>query len=79
MTENELLNIVSNSLDVPREKININSSSQNLEEWDSLGHLAILTAIDKATQGKASEIETLASSSSLFEIFEILKKHNIAK
>jgi hypothetical protein len=38
-----------------------------------------LTAIDKATDGKASEIETLASSTSLSEILEILKKNNIAK
>lgn len=79
MTENDLIEIVANSLSVPRENININTNSQNLEEWDSLGHLTILTAIDKATDGKASEIETLASSTSLSEILEILKKNNIAK
>lgn len=79
MTVNDLFDIVSNSLNVTRENININTNSKNLEEWDSLGHLAILTAIDKATEGKASEIEALASSSSLSEIFEILKKNNIAK
>lgn len=79
MTENDLFEIVANSLSVPRENININTNSQNLEEWDSLGHLTILTAIDKATDGKASEIETLASSTSLSEILEILKKNNIAK
>lgn len=79
MTENDLIEIVANSLSVPRDNININTNSQNLEEWDSLGHLTILTAIDKATDGKASEIETLASSTSLSEILEILKKNNIAK
>ena len=79
MTENDLFEIVSNSLNVPRENIDLNTSSKNLDEWDSLGHLAILTAIDKATGGKASEIETLALASSLSEIFEILKKNNIAK
>ena len=75
----ELINIISKSLNLSKDKIDISVSSESLEERDSLGHLTILSAIDKATDGKASEIETLSSCSSVKEIFENLKKNNLAK
>ena len=77
--QSKLLDLISKSLNVSRDKIDISTNSESLEEWDSLGHLTILSAIDKATDGKASEIETLSSCSSVKEIFENLKKNNLAK
>ena len=41
-------------------------------EWDSLGHLSILTALDDATGGKASSISDLGDASSVSEIISIL-------
>ena len=77
--QSKLLDLISKSLNVSRDKIDISTNSESLEECDSLGHLTILSAIDKATDGKASEIETLSSCSSVKEIFENLKKNNLAK
>jgi acyl carrier protein len=80
MIDKKKLNkIVAKALNVPLEKINDQSSSSNLEEWDSLGHLAILTSIDNHTLGKASKIETLSSCTSLTDLYKTLVSNNIAK
>ena len=43
-----------------------------------LGHLAILTSIDKHTSGKASKIETLANCTSFKDLYKTLVTNNIA-
>ena len=76
--KNKLINIIAKALDVSPKKINDKSSTKNLEEWDSLGHLAILTSIDKHTSGKASKIETLANCTSFKDLYKTLVTNNIA-
>ena len=54
MTENKIITIVSKAL---KKKVNIKSNVNNTEEWDSLGQLSILSALEKATKGKSSKID----------------------
>ena len=54
MDEKKIISIVSKAL---KKKINAKSNVKNTEEWDSLGQLSILSAIDKATKGKSSKID----------------------
>ena len=77
INKNQLIEIIAKALNVPKEKINEQSSTENLEEWDSLGHLSILTSIDNYTSGKASKIETLSGCTSLKDLHETLVKNNI--
>ena len=49
-----LKKIISKALNVSENKITEKSSSSNLEEWDSLGHLSIMSSIDKILKGKIS-------------------------
>ena len=79
MTRDDLIRIISVALDVSEKQINDDTNNENLEEWDSLGHLAILSAIDKSTNGKASKIETLSSCTSFKELCKTLKKSNLAQ
>ena len=58
-------------------KINENSSSKNVEEWDSLGHLSILSAIDNALDGKASDLTDLANADSVGKIIKILESNKL--
>ena len=44
--------IIAKSLKIELSEINENSSSKNVEEWDSLGHLTILMNLDKNFKGK---------------------------
>ena len=60
-------------------KIDEKSSQDDIEAWDSLGQLSIITALDKATKGKSSKIKALADANSVKKILDILKKNKILK
>lgn len=59
------------------EDVTLETSVDNTEEWDSLGHLSILSALDKNLKGKSSNIRELGEVKSVKEITEILKSHNL--
>ena len=58
----ELFECIAKALKVNSNKININSSSDNIEDWDSLGQLNILTALDKKLKGKVFGIKKISHS-----------------
>ena len=76
MNEKDIISIVSKAL---KKKVSAKSSVKNTEEWDSLGQLSILSAIEKATKGKSSKIKALADANSVKKILDILKKNKILK
>jgi acyl carrier protein len=71
MTEKQIILIVKKSLKV--RKINQKSSSENIEKWDSLGHLSIMVKLDKETKGKSSTID-LSSCTSIKKLSKALSK-----
>ena len=78
MTEKELFKLIKTSLKTSK-KIDIKSSSKNIEEWDSLGQLAILTTLDKKFKNKASKLSKLATVETLKDVVSILKKAKLLK
>ena len=46
-----LIEIISKSLNIKKNKINDKTNLQNLDEWDSLGVLSVMTALDKKYKG----------------------------
>lgn len=80
MNDNNILllkQIIAKSLKIELSKINENSSSKNIEEWDSLGHLTILMSLDKKFKGKLNSISELSNCDSLKKIYKTLIKHKI--
>lgn len=63
MTINEKLVLISNALDLNVEDIQPEKHLEELEEWDSLGTIAIITMLDKhfQVQLKAEDIESLVT------------------
>lgn len=59
------------------EEVTLKTNVDNTEEWDSLGHLSILSALDKNLNGKSSNIKELGEVKSVKEIADILKSHNL--
>lgn len=43
----KLMNTISSSLEVPESEITIELAAGHVENWDSLGHLKIILAIEK--------------------------------
>jgi len=78
MTEKELFKLIKTSLKTSK-KIDLKSSSRNIEEWDSLGQLAILTTLDKKFKNKASKLTKLATAETVKDIVSILKKAKLIK
>lgn len=76
---NLLIKIVSTSLKLSKNKINDKSSVKNLEEWDSIGHLSILMALDKHFKGKLQNIDELSECDSIKKIHMVLLKNQIFK
>ena len=58
MKQSELFKIIKKCLKT-KSNIDLKSSSRNIEEWDSLGQLSILTTLDKKFKNKASKLEKL--------------------
>jgi acyl carrier protein len=76
ITKDELVSIITNALDTD-DVITLDTTMDDIPEWDSLGHLSILTSLDEATDGKASSLSELGDSYSVNEIISILKKENL--
>lgn len=76
ITKATLITLITDALDA-EDPITDESTMDSVPEWDSLGHLSILTSLDQALDGKASAISELGESSSVDMIFNILKNENL--
>jgi acyl carrier protein len=72
----KLLQIITKALGL-KEQISKDDSIQTIEEWDSLGHLEILAALDMEFEGRMASIQDLASATSVKEIFDILRREKL--
>ena len=79
MDQKKFLVLASKSFGVKINKISINLKLNEIEEWDSIGHLTLLSNLDKATKGKTSKIKGLGTQKSLKKIWDILKKKRLVK
>ena len=75
INEEKVIEIVQSSLKLESGSISIDSSSENVDEWDSLEHLSILVTLDQELKGKAGEIDDLAKATSVRGILEAINKH----
>lgn len=79
MNTNELLKLISGALNIDLSNLKIDSLQENIEEWDSLGHLNILVQLDKATNGKASTLPELVEAKSVGDLIKVLSNNNLLK
>ena len=77
MNTAEVLVAIAKGLDLEAGEVNLESTSETIEDWDSLGHLAVLSALDDATAGRSSELIDLTQAASVREIIDILKHGGI--
>ena len=76
ISQEKVISMVSKALEVEEKSINIDTKSSDVAEWDSLGHLAILSKISEEIGDQFNESQELASASSVKEIFDCLNKVN---
>ena len=71
----QLLVFIAEGLDISVDKLSIDSSSQNIGEWDSLGHLSILSSLDKNISGDIAQLSELGKAESVKSIMEIFNSN----
>jgi len=77
ISESDVLAIVRKALTPADQKITIDSTSDNVEGWDSLAHLTILVDLDKVFSNKVGKINEMASASSVKGILQLLKDNSL--
>ena len=70
--ENEILKLLSVALGSDVSDISIESTSLDIDEWDSLGHLSILQELDLKYDNITDRAPGLASVSSVKEIVDLV-------
>jgi len=73
ISQKEIIEVIKK---VTKKKIDINSSSKNISDWDSLAQLNILTVLDNKLKGKIFTIKQMATADSVKKIILLLKKNN---
>jgi len=72
-----VMEIIEKALELKPGILNEDSDSERIEEWDSLGQLSILVALDNHFEGKISSLSEIADANSVPKILTILKKNSI--
>ena len=70
----EVIDIVSNILNIKKSKITENSGINTIEQWDSLKHMQIISAIEEEYKIEFSEQE-LIRSSNVKKLINSIKKN----
>jgi acyl carrier protein len=72
-----VIEIIEKALELKPGTLGEDSDSERIEDWDSLGQLSILVALDKHFKGKISSLSEIAEANSVPKILTILKKNSI--
>ena len=68
-----VLQIITKSLNIPSKLLNEKTNLNSLEEWDSLGILTVMSAIDKKFKGKVN-VNSFEKVKNISEIVKIINK-----
>ena len=76
-TENDVLREIERTLELDPGSIKSNSLAENVDGWDSMGHLSILLALDKMFEGKVAGISEIAEANSIPKVLQGLRQHSL--
>ena len=74
MNNEEVYKLIEETLGLPPGSVNIESDNKNLSGWDSLGHFAILVALDGKYNDVSISKPEITKATSLKEIIFILSR-----
>lgn len=75
LTEGEIFRAIGAAIDVP--DFDLTSTSENTENWDSLGILSIVSTLSKLTNGRTDKIPEIVTIESASQLAEILRLHGL--
>lgn len=75
ITEDSVLETITKVLKLKNGELQKTSALGDFEEWDSLGHLGILAALDKLFNGQLGSINEMATANSVDKIIDALRSN----
>ena len=69
----ELIELIAEIIDVPKEEIDENTGPKSNHEWDSLAHLAIVAAVEEKYKIKI-EMNQIILISNIKDLANLIKK-----
>jgi len=66
---------IERALDLQKGSLGENSSSAEISQWDSLGQVDIILALDGLFDGKVNSIPEMADANSVPKIIDVLIRH----
>lgn len=77
MKDSDVCDVVAEALGLEAGVVGINDGTNTIQEWDSLGFLSILSALENRYGSRVAAIDDLASVKSVKEIIGIFKREGI--
>jgi hypothetical protein len=77
MQINELLTEIAAALEVEAGTVLPESQIGSIEEWDSLGHISILSRLDLVYDNITERVPDLASCTTVVEIHKLLEQNGL--
>lgn len=71
-SETEIMAIVQRALEITA-PVTLDSSSETIPEWDSLGQINIIVALDEALEGGVSDLPDMATALSTQQLLAVLR------
>jgi len=70
-----LISLVANALEIAPDLIADQTQASEIEEWDSLGHISILVALDEIIPEVSGSVPELASATSIPDLLRLLNDY----
>jgi acyl carrier protein len=77
VSEKDVIHAIENALELDSGSVGLEAIAEDLEGWDSLGHLSILAALDLLFGGKVTEIREITTADSIPKILVALRQHSL--
>ncbi len=75
--EDEVCRVIESALDLDSGSVTLEDSMSTIGRWDSLGFLAILSALEQRFGNRVAGVNDLARAKSVRDIVAILKRESI--
>ena len=76
-TKEEVISTMESALELEKGSLSLDTYMGGIEQWDSLGHLSILSALDVLFDGLVAPIATISQAKSVSDILNILIENKL--
>ena len=77
ISQSDVIAVIGKALEMKPGSLGDATRAEEVDSWDSLGHLNILVALDKLFDGKIASLTELAEADSMPKILDILRQHSL--